>query len=107
MWAGLNGFDSRNDLVLGGVRIGMGGMNLVTAISRSTRVPVTLMTGWLAACLAEVYFFPRWVRHKSNRKRPISSPPPNVLVVQLRILGVGSDINIAANVRSNGGLASL
>jgi len=26
---GLNGFDPRNDLVLGGVRIGMGCMNLV------------------------------------------------------------------------------
>jgi len=36
MWAGLNGFDPRNDLVLSGVRIGMGCMNLVTAISRST-----------------------------------------------------------------------
>ena len=42
MWAGLNGFDPGNDLVLGGVRIGMGCMNLVTAISRSARVPVTL-----------------------------------------------------------------
>ena len=42
MWAGLNGFDPRNDLVLGGVRIGMGCMNLVTAISRSMWVPVTL-----------------------------------------------------------------
>ena len=40
MWAGLNGFDPRNDLVLGGVRVGM---NLVTAISGYTRVPVTLM----------------------------------------------------------------
>jgi len=42
MWAGLNGFDPRNDLVLGGVGIGMGCMNLVTVISRYTRVPVTL-----------------------------------------------------------------
>ena len=40
--AGLNGFDPRNDLVLGRVRIGMGCMNLVTVISRYTRVPVTL-----------------------------------------------------------------
>jgi len=32
MWAGLDGFDPRNDLVLGGVRIGMGCMNLVTVI---------------------------------------------------------------------------
>ena len=40
MWAGLNGFDPRNDLVLGGVRIGMGCMNLVTAISRYTRITV-------------------------------------------------------------------
>ena len=39
MWAGLNGFDPRNDLVLGGIRVGMG---LVTAISGYTRVPVTL-----------------------------------------------------------------
>ena len=43
MWAGLNGFDPRNNLALGGVRIGMGCMNLVTVISRYTRVPVTLM----------------------------------------------------------------
>ena len=42
MWADLNGFNPRNDLVLSGVRIGMGCMNLVTAISRSTWVPVTL-----------------------------------------------------------------
>jgi len=39
-------FDPRNDLVLGGVRIGMGCMNLVTAISRSMWVPVTLITSW-------------------------------------------------------------
>ena len=44
MWAGLNGFNPRNDLELGGVRIGMGCMNLVTAISRYPRVPVTLRT---------------------------------------------------------------
>jgi len=43
MWVGLNGFNPRNDLVLGGVRIGMGCMNLVTTISRSMRVPVTLI----------------------------------------------------------------
>ena len=43
MWKGQNGFDSRNDLVLGGVRIGIGCMNLVTTISRYTQVPVTLM----------------------------------------------------------------
>jgi len=42
MWAGLNGFDPRTNLVLGGVRIGMGCMNLVTVISRHTRVPITL-----------------------------------------------------------------
>jgi len=30
MWAGLNGFDPRNDLVLNSVKIGMGCMNLVT-----------------------------------------------------------------------------
>ena len=43
MWVGLNGFDPMNDLVLGGVRIGMGCMDLVTAISRSMRVPITLI----------------------------------------------------------------
>ena len=42
MWAGLNGFDPRTDFLLGGVRIGMGCMNLVTVISRYTRVPVIL-----------------------------------------------------------------
>ena len=36
MWAGLNGFDPRNDLVLGGKRIGVGFMNLVTVILRYT-----------------------------------------------------------------------
>jgi len=56
-----------------------------------------VLTYELAACLAEVYFSLRWVWHKSNRKKtPILAPPPNVSVVQLRILGVGSDI--AANV---------
>ena len=44
MWAGLNGIDPRNDLVLGGIRIGMGCMNLVTVISRYTRVTLNL---WL------------------------------------------------------------
>ena len=33
MWVGLNGFGLRNNLVLNSVRIGMGCMNLVTAIS--------------------------------------------------------------------------
>ena len=42
MWAGLNGFDPRNNFVLGGVRIGMDCMNLVTVISEYTQVPVTL-----------------------------------------------------------------
>jgi len=42
MWASLNGLDPRNNLVLGGVRIGMGCMNLVTVISRYRCVPVTL-----------------------------------------------------------------
>ena len=42
MWAGLNAFDARTDFVLGGVRIGMDCMNLVTVISRYTQVPVTL-----------------------------------------------------------------
>ena len=44
MWAGLNGFNPRNDLVFNGVRIGIGCINLVTAISRSTQVPITLTT---------------------------------------------------------------
>ena len=42
MWAGLNGFDPRTNFVLGGVRIGMGCMNLVTVISGYTWLPVTL-----------------------------------------------------------------
>ena len=42
MWAGLNGIDPRNDLVLGGVRIDMGCMNLVVVISRYTRLPGTV-----------------------------------------------------------------
>ena len=48
MWAGLNGFDPRTDFVLGGVRIGMDCMNLVTVISRYTQVPVTLTVTTLA-----------------------------------------------------------
>jgi len=43
MWEGLNVFDPRTTFVLGGVRIGMGCMNLVAVISRYTRVLVTLM----------------------------------------------------------------
>jgi len=41
-----NGFDRRNDLVLGSVRIGMGCMNVVTVISilRYTQVPITLVS---------------------------------------------------------------
>ena len=35
---------SQKQLSVGGVRIGMGCMNLVTAISRYTRVPVTLIS---------------------------------------------------------------
>ena len=46
MWAGLNGFDPKTDLELGGVRIGMDCMNLVTVISGYTRVPVTLNHLW-------------------------------------------------------------
>jgi len=52
MWAGLNGFDTRNNLVLNGVRIGMGCMNLVTTISRSTHVPITLGLKYLAIPMA-------------------------------------------------------
>jgi len=46
MWAALNGFNPRNDLVQIGVRIGMGCMNLVTVISTrvyGTWVSVNLM----------------------------------------------------------------
>jgi len=42
--AGLNGFDPRTDFVLGGVRIDMGCMNLVTVISRHTPVSITLIS---------------------------------------------------------------
>jgi len=44
MWAVLNRFDPRNDLVLNSVRIGMDCMNLVTVILRYTCmwVPITL-----------------------------------------------------------------
>jgi len=63
------------------------------------------MTGWLAVCLAEVYFSSLGVAQIESQKTLISAPPPNVSVVQLQILGVGSDI--AANVLFNGGLASL
>ena len=52
MWAGLNGFDPRTDLVFGGVRNGMGCMNLVTVISEYTQVPVTLRFKCL--CISEV-----------------------------------------------------
>ena len=50
MWVGLNGFYPRNKLALGGIRIGMGCMNLVTVISRNTLVPVTLKP-WVAKSL--------------------------------------------------------
>jgi len=40
MWVGLNGFDPRNDFMFG-IRVGMGCMNLVTAVSKYTRVPVS------------------------------------------------------------------
>ena len=52
MWAGLNGFDPRTDLVFGGVRNGMGCMTLVTVISEYTQVPVTLRFKCL--CISEV-----------------------------------------------------
>jgi len=41
MWVGLNGFDPRNDFMFG-IKVGMGCMNLVTVVSKYTRVPVTL-----------------------------------------------------------------
>jgi len=51
-WAGLNGFDPSNDLILSGVRIGMGCMNLVSAISRSmwsmwVYIPITLTLSYI------------------------------------------------------------
>ena len=54
MWAGLNGFDPRNDLLLGGVRIGTGYMDLVTVISRYTRVPITLTLSTQRMIITEV-----------------------------------------------------
>ena len=42
MWVRLFGFHPQKQLTVGGVRIGMGYVNVVTAISRYTRVPVTL-----------------------------------------------------------------
>jgi len=48
MWAGLNGFDPRIGFVLGGVRIGMDCMNLVTVISSYRQVPITLAPVGLA-----------------------------------------------------------
>ena len=42
MWAGLNGFDPRNNIVLSNVRMCMDSMNLVTVISRYSQVFVTL-----------------------------------------------------------------
>jgi len=45
MWVGLNRFDPRNNLVLGSVRIGMDCMNLLTVISRYTRVPSYFFPG--------------------------------------------------------------
>ena len=53
MWAGLNGFDPRNDLVLGWVGIGRGCMNLVTGISRYTWGPVTLTSPQKESWLTE------------------------------------------------------
>ena len=50
MWAGLNGFDPKTDFEFGDVRIGMDCMNLVTVISRYTRVPVAL-TQWSLYCI--------------------------------------------------------
>ena len=54
MCAFLNGYDPRTDLVLGGVRIGMGCMNLVTVISRYTRVPVTLIRDKYLFCCVSI-----------------------------------------------------
>jgi len=67
-------------------------------------------TGWLDGLACSVscgglLLSSLGVAQIESQKTSISAPPPNVSVVQLRILVVGSDI--AANVLFNGGLASL
>ena len=59
MWVGLNGFDPRNNLVLSGVRIGMGCMNLVIVISRYTWVPNRTCLKIKLHCVTEYSSFRR------------------------------------------------
>ena len=63
------------------------------------------MTGAFSVSCGGLLLSSLGVAQTESQKRPISAPPLNVSVVQLRILGVGS--HIAANVLVNGGLASL
>ena len=51
----LNRFHPRNDLVLGGIRIGMGCMNLVTAISRYTWIHVALKFAYITIHTPKIY----------------------------------------------------
>jgi len=60
MWAGLNGFDSRTNFVLGGVRVGMDCMNLVTVISEYMRVPVTIS---MPSVNQPLIHSPKWMQH--------------------------------------------
>ena len=60
MWAGLNGFDPGTNFVLGGVRVGMDYMNLVTVISEYMRVPVTLSMPNVNQPLIQS---PKWMQH--------------------------------------------
>jgi len=67
MWAGLNGFDPRYDLVLGGVRIGTGYMDLVTVISRCMRVPITLTLSTQRMIITEVELASHVLERVQNR----------------------------------------
>jgi len=65
------------------------------------------MTSWLAVCLGRFtsLLVGCGTKLMESQKDTDSAPPPNLSVVQLRILSVGSDI--AANVLFSGGLTSL
>jgi len=55
MWTDLNRFHPRNNLVLGGISIGMGYMNLVTAISRYTWVHIALKFAYITIHSPKIY----------------------------------------------------
>ena len=79
MWASLNGFDPRNDLVLGSVRIGMGCMNPVTVISRyNTQVTLRMQLFFLqyAKMVAGdlVVFVTSLYLYVTRSHRPSTSP---------------------------------